>query len=288
MPAAIQLRIRTRTTRRLWPLWCLLTLSTVGCGLATYEQRLEDTNDYFAYLNKLKAHLTDSPWVDQNGYGIEIRMPRGFALDQQQLLPPEGAEPESEEVVLVPTPPVYLGVQEMEGLIAAWKASLRTGGGGAADAYLYVLGNHERFLVRAANDGEGADPAEFLNDLDFMLQDLFQVTLPEGESDDVAADNVRFSESIPRIEKYAVPKEFRGVSFLPPPESTAGALGMKAQLFVHESGPVQVAFLMVYPINVESNPVESLTLALETLNVSSEPPQLRRPDEPATGPRPSF
>ncbi|REJ89252.1 MAG: hypothetical protein DWQ34_20150 [Planctomycetota bacterium] len=275
-----------KTAQRLCAVCCLLVLSASGCGLATYEQRLSEADEYFGYLNKLDAHLADSPWVADNGYGIEMRVPRGFALDTQQLPQPEGVE--DAEPVIVPTPPTYLGVQDMEGLIAAWTASLPTAGGGAADAYLYVLGNHERFLIRAANDGEGADPAEFLNDLDFQLQELFQVTLPEGESDDAGADNVRYLESIPRVEKYAVPKEFRGVSFLPAPESSAGSLGMRAHLFTHESGPVQVAFLLIYPANVSTDPVESLTLALETLSVSDEPPQLQRPEDPETGPDLNF
>jgi hypothetical protein len=270
---------------------CCLALLCAGCGVAAYEQRLADSNELFAYRNKLDAHLSNATWAAPNEYGVTMRIPKQLAL----IPPPAPPEvDENGEVVGEIQPdlrqPIYMGIQDMPGLIEAWRADLPTSDGGTAVAFLYALGNHERFLIRAANDGQGPDPAEYFLDLENLLQTTFGVSIPEGATNEGAQDNVRYNETIPRIERFAVPKEFSAVSILPPPEviQQLGLPPLRVQLYEHTDGPIQLAFLMVYPVSVRENPVDSLRIALETLTVVPEPPRLRRTDQPESGGATAF
>lgn len=268
-----------------------LALLCTGCGVAAYEQRLADSNELFAYRNRLDAHLSTATWVAPNDFGITMRIPRQFAL----IPPPAPPEVnESGEIVGEVQPdlrqPTYLGIQDMPGLIEAWRADLPTSDGGAAVAFLYALGNHQRFLDQAANDGQGPEPAEYFVDLENLLQTTLGVMIPVQATTEGAQDNVRYNETIPRTERFAVPKEFSAVSILPPAEvmQQLGLPPLRIQLYEHTDGPIQLAFVMVYPVSVRQDPVESLRVALETLTVVPEPPKLRRPGQQQTGPATAF
>jgi hypothetical protein len=252
-----------------------------GCGLETYEQRLAETNEYFKYVNKLDTYLAEGVW-DDPAYGVTLRVPRGFVLQAAPAPPAEGAEgAEAEEVVSPvadPRQPAFLGV-DLPGMIAAFRAD-----DGQSVSFLYVLGNHERVLIRAANDGVGDDPGTFLADLELLLQNAIGVTIPEqlGRGD---RDNEKYTETIPREPKYAVPKEFTAISFLQPeaPEGAASTPELRLQLYEHLAGDMQVAILMIFqPKLVRSDPRDALKLSLETLRVRSEPPRLERPGEADT------
>lgn len=258
-----------------------------GCGVQAYEQRLADSNELFIYRNRLDAHLNSATWAAPNDFGVGMRPPKQFAV----IPPPAPPEiNENGELVGEVEPdlrqPTYLGIQDMPGLIEAWRAELPTSEGTAV-AFLYVLGNHQRFLDRAANDGEGADPAVFLLDLESLLGSTLGVPIGETASSGAAQDNVKYTETIPRTERFAVPKEFTGISILPPEDVTQplGLPPLRVQLYEHHAGPVQLAFVMVYPVSVRENPADSLRIALETLTVTPEPPRLRRPgQEESSGP----
>ena len=70
---------------------------------------------------------------------------------------------------------------------------------GQAVGFLYVLGNHERILIRAANDGVGDDPATYLDDLELLLANTLGVTIAPGQGD---RDNEKFDVTIPMERKY--------------------------------------------------------------------------------------
>lgn len=290
LSGGFQRGVRRRPSLRVMAALGLLMICA-GCGVQAYEQRLADSNELFVYRNRLDAHLNAATWAAPNEFGVSMRPPKQFAL----IPPPAPPEVnENGEIVGEMEPdlrqPNYLGIQDLPGLIEAWRADLPTSEG-AAVAFLYVLGNHQRFLDRAANDGQGADPAEFLLDVESLLGSTLGVPIGEMAGSGGAQDNVKYTETIPRTERFAVPKEFTGISILPP-EDVLQPLGLpplRVQLYEHHAGPVQLAFVLVYPVSVRENPVDSLRIALETLTVTPEPPRLRRPgQEEGSGPPSGF
>jgi hypothetical protein len=252
-----------------------------GCGLETYEQRLAETNDYFKYVNKLDTYLSDVTWSNP-AYGVELRYPKGFVEMAGPAPPAEGEDPASP--VVDPRQPNVLGI-DLPGLIAAFRAD-----DGQDVSLLYILGNHERILIRAANDGVGDDPATFLTDLELLLQNAIGVTVPEQPGSG-SRDNEKYTETIPRDGKYAHQKDFTAISFLQPepPEGSASTLQLRLQLYEYQAGSMQVAVLMIYPTTNRNDPREALKLALETLRVSYQPPRLENPNQPeSSGNAPSF
>jgi hypothetical protein len=263
----------------------IVLLPAWGCGVETYERRLAETNEYFQYINKLDTALAGSYWEDAT-YGIKFRPPKEFVLMAPPPAPVEGEPPPPDE-----RQPLYLGT-ELPGLIAAFRGDLPASDGQAV-GFLYVLGNHERILIRAANDGVGDDPATYLDDLELLLANTLGVTITPGRGD---RDNEKFDVTIPMERKYAVPKEFTALTLLPPQPIQAGGqeIQLRLQLYEYPSArqrstvPIQVALLMVYPTTVRADPVASLKLALETLTVSDQAPRLERPGQQETGGTPQF
>lgn len=263
----------------------MVVLPVSGCGVETYERRLAETNEYFKYLNKLDTALAGSYWEDAT-YGIKFRPPKEFALMAPPPAPVEGESPPADE-----RQPLYLGT-ELPGLIAAFRGTVPASDGQAV-AFLYVLGNHERILIRQANDGVGDDPATYLDDLELLLANTLGVTITSGRGDQ---DNQKFESTIPMERKYAIPKNFTVVSLLPPQPIQAGGQEIQLRLQLYEypsvaqrgTMPIQVAFLMVYPTTVRTDPVASLKLAMETLTVSDQGPRLQRPDQQEKGSAPQF
>lgn len=282
-------RFPTKRVSRL--LLCVALTVLAGCSVRVYEERLERTNTYFAYLNMLDANL-GSEWADTYGFGVGMRPPKPFAL-----LPPPPAPTEENPAPVDERHPTFLpGITELPGLIGAWRAQLPTVGGQDVFAFLYVMGNQQRFLDKLTGEGGGPDPSDYLTDLEAMLQ--FSVLgrndeLPERNTGD--QDNVWYRETIPkspRIEGYPKPKEFRAISFLPTEERLDQFRGKPIRLQLFEYTPqdssVQLAVLMVYPVNVEGDPVEGLRLALETLEMNEQPPQPQRTGDEAGGTQPLF
>lgn len=248
-------------------------LVIAGCGLETYEQRLAETNEYFKYVNKLDTYLSDVTWRD-DAYGIDFRYPKGFGLIPGPQPPAEGEETQSP--VVDPRQPHFLGV-DLPGMIAHFRAD-----DGQEVALLYVLGNHERILIRAANDGVGDDPDTYLTDLELLLQNAVGVTIPD-QLGTGGADNEKYKETIPRDGKYAHQKEFTAISFLQPAPPEGSALPqVRMQLYEHQVDKMQVAILLIVPTANRSDPREALKLALETLKVRAEPPRLQNPEQPET------
>ncbi len=256
-----------------------------GCGLETYEQRLAETNEYFKYVNKLDTNLADATWSEP-AYGVSMRVPRGFALQAAPAPPTEGEE--AAAPVVDERQPNFLGIT-LPGMIAAFRGEVPAGERPAV-VFLYVLGNHERILIRAANDGVGDDPATFLTDLELLLQNAIGVTIPDqlGKGD---RDNEKYTETIPREPKYAVPKDFTAISFLQPqsPEGAGSVPELRLQLYEHQAGEMQVAILMIFPSKeVRTDPRDALKLALETLKVSDQPPRLQSDQPETTGGTDAF
>lgn len=256
---------------------CLLLVSgaalIAGCGADTYRLRLNETAQYFAYKQKLNEEL-GPVW---SAMGVSLQPPRQFAVIPPPPPPAEGDETvENNED---PRQPHFLGV-ELPGLLGAWEATVMTDVGGSEEprtAYLYVLGNHSRFLQKPDADGFVDDPQMFLTELENLLSGTIGVFLPEGETGTGAEKNQRYRETAPRAApntKFTPRKEFTAVTLSPQIDVGDLDLPFEMQLYEWAGQRIQVAILMIYPQAV--SPRESLRdrllLSLETLQIDDTPP----------------
>lgn len=275
MPVLKTLPLTTPRLARLLTLAVLAALA--GCSVRAYEARLDRTNELFQYMNTLNENLASTTWADSYGFGIKMRVPKPFVL----IPPPPEPTEENPAPVDERQPRFLQPLPELPGLIGAWSAPLETTDDKPLPAFLYVMGNHQRFLDREAGEGGGPEPDEFLIDLEAMLQmGVLGSNEPLPVANSGSEDNVKYEERIPRsprIEGFPVPKDFTAVSFLPPAEriESLGGVPIRLQLFEYapSESPVQLAILMIYPVSAREDPVDRLRYALETLEMSEQPPQ---------------
>lgn len=263
-----------------------------GCGVQAYEQRLNNANELFAYQNYLDKTLARTPWSAPGGYGLSMRIPLGYAQIPAPVPPPPVKDADGADVEQ-PTPPdlrqpTYLGVPEVEGLIAAWKANVPAREG-STFMFLYVLGNHDRLMASNTEAG-GLPPEKYLEDLETLLQTQLGLTIEKAGSGSNQV-NVKVEETIPRVERFVKSKTFTAVRLLPSPaalQQLGNLPEMEGYLYEHTAGPCQVAVLLVSPLSVRENPETALRTALETLTVSDQRPQRTAPGEPASGSQQGF
>jgi hypothetical protein len=141
-----------------------------------------------------------------------------------------------------------------------------------------VCSNHKLYQDLAANP-KGPDPELFLTNLENSLCSTMQVQLPPGEGTQVG-NNVRYAEMCPRDGKYAVQRKFTGITFVPPAVLPQVGVAIKAQMYGHYNGKVQVAVLAVYPASIRDRLEDRLLTALETFSVSNNFPA-PQPGSPA-------
>lgn len=267
----------------------LVTLTTLsGCGLATYEQRLEQTAEYFEYHQMLNDRLASSAWsgqlpvVDNAGQvqlvpvGASMRIPLGFT----KLTGPEPILNPSDQNLVVgfaeTRQPSYLHEQfQLPGIVDAWE--MRTNAG---IVRLYALGNYEYLLQQAG--GDSVDPTLYFEDLRLRLQQGFGVGFVADGAGSPTDVNRFYSARFPAVEKFQVIKDFNVINIAP--AQPFEGIEYAAQLYeVYEADtdPVRFAILCIFPAEERANVVDPLELALETLTVSNQPPQ--RPDERGSG-----
>ena len=237
-------------------------LLVFGCGSGTYEERLKETNALFEYHLGLDRVLQPGKWASPTT--ITMRIPKGFtALPAPP--PPKPNEPVPEDS----RQPFYLGLT-LPGLVGAWQGPFPCDDGLNRSVYLYVCSNHQMYQSLAANP-KGTDPELFLTNLETALSNAMQVQLPPGEGTQIG-NNVRYSEMCPRDGKYAVQRKFTGITFVPPAVLPQVGVPIKAQMYGHYNGKIQVAILAVYPASVRDRIEDRLLTALETFGVSNSLP----------------
>lgn len=245
---------------------CLSLLLLAACGTETYETRLRETNEFFEYHQRLNLDLQSGDWTSPTT--VKMRVPQGL-----QLLPAPPPAQMGEPPAVDQRQPFYLGV-ELPGLIGAWQGEFPCDNGNRP-VYLYVCSNHQAFQNLLVN-AQGPDPGLFLSDLENALSAQLGVQLPPGESAQVG-NNQRYSLSCPRegtLEaKFAVPRRFTGITFIPPHVLNNIGVEIKAQMYEHYNGPIQVAILAVYPASIRDRFEEKLLRALETFSVSNTVPK---------------
>jgi hypothetical protein len=248
-----------------------LVATTVGCGAAYYEARLNETAQQFAYYHKLNENL-GIKWA---AAGIELRAPKQFTPDlgARAVTDVEGAVQEE----LFPRQPDYFpeGV-ELPGLVGAWKAIVDAPApaGESAEAYLYVMTNREMFL----NDETLPAAPEF--------HARVLGTLCEGvQMDPPQPDDPRWaSESFPAGPGYVPRKQLTTITLVP--GEPVGDLVREFRLYLHAAGDIQTAYLYVIPTGISSreNLPERIGLAFETLNVDATIPRRTPEGEAGAGP----
>lgn len=265
------------------PLLLTVCCWLAGCGVQAYEQRLNNANELFAYQNYLDKTLARAPWSAPGGYGLSMRIPLGYAQIPAPVPPPPVKDADGAEVEQPMPPdlrqPTYLGVPEVEGLIAAWKATVPARDGQAV-VFLYVLGNHDRLLASNTEAG-GLPPEKYLEDLETLLQTQLGLTIEKAGSASNQV-NVKAEETIPRVERFVKSKAFTAVRLSPSPaalQQLGNLPEMEGYLYEHQAGPCQVAVLLVAPLSVRDNPETALRTALETLVASDQRPQRTVPGQ---------
>lgn len=254
----------------------LAVVLCLGCGADKYKARLNETAQYFRYKEKLAAEL-NPVWSEM---GVSLQPPRQFV---RIAPPPQPADDEELELEAAEDPrqPHYLGI-ELPGLLGAWEATVQTDVGGEDEprqAYLYVLGNHGRFLDVADDGSAGMDPGTFSTDLVDLLSGTVGVVLPMGETGTGVEKNERYHEVAPRVEpnvKFTPKKQFTAVTLSPQIDAIDLGLPYEMQLYEWNGSDIQVAILMVYPQSVSPREKlhERLLLTLETVNVDDVAPSV--------------
>lgn len=239
-------------------------MASFGCGYQLYEERLERTKRLYDYLAVLDENLQRQAW-DRRDLGMSMRVPKSF---QVMTPPPPPEKDEDGNLIYPPDPrqPHVLGV-ELEGLVDGWTAQLPSG-----PALLYVFSNHGRFQGEVGM--ETSPPNTFLADWEYAVASAFQQTLSAEESLS-ADDNVRYRVLIPErsspAAEYVTQKDFTAIRLV----SNEPVGGQELQGIVYElqSGVIQVAVLCLCPKDVGPQFRDRLQMALQTLQVSSQPPQ---------------
>lgn len=289
--------MRNRLLIALPAIWC------VGCGLAKYEERLQETADYFAYHKLLNDNLTKQPWsgsilaqklnADQGSgealyapvqLGVTMRIPLGFNMIPGPQAIPDESTTDNPDDILGYTPevrqPDFISPDFLlPGIIECWEMPSQSGEGRVR---LYVLGNHERYLD-AEGDEQAPDPMAFYEHLEFYVGQGLRlqsglVSDPPGSPTD---NNILYRQRFPNApgrERFQLVKDFNVFNIVP--QDQIEGVVWRAQLYEVFSGddaPIQVAVLCIFPESDYGNVVETLELALETLTVSNQPPS--RPDD---------
>jgi hypothetical protein len=245
-------------------------LMTAGCGSETYEVRLKETKTYFEYLEKVNAAL--GPKYAPPVEGVEIRVPKPFTLLELPTAPAEG-EP-APPAVAPADDPNRLGYHpnvQLEGVIASWKATVRTEAAGndwgEGFAYLHLLSNLARW--EAKQSGVDVDPIRYFPDLINVLANAYNV---ETETPDKP-----WGKQMSGFSPYVGKKKFESTP-IPPEDQPINAIFYRMDI-----KDVQVGLLLIYPRNIDpSLHIEDrMKHTLEWLKVPAQPPQ-KKANKPAT------
>ncbi|QDV50556.1 hypothetical protein [Gimesia fumaroli] len=240
---------------------CLLVLATLmlnGCGAETYEQRLNETAQYFAYEDTRNQALSDT-WSSPS---VSMRVPVEFKQISGPPAAPAASENSETEVpepapTVDPRQPDYVDLV-LPGLEGAWRVEVPVEYEKEIvdrPAYLYVLSNYS--LLKEKN----MDAAlHFFEDLNNQIASTFNQFI----------NNEDFKiERYPEGKGYIEPKSFNVGKFKP--EMPIDGVPYQFQIFQVESGNNQLVILLVAPENItgRSQINEQMKYSLETVEFVS-------------------
>lgn len=241
-------------------LFCLATVVLCsGCGAETYDQRLNETVKYFAYVDTRNQALSGT-WSSPS---IDFRPPLDFEeIQNTQAVPTTPAEngeaePAQADQTIDSRQPDYIDLK-LPGLEGAWRTEVPVDLENETvdrPAYLYVLSND--FLLKA-KEKEAAQ--NFFGEVNNQLATAFNQFV----------NNEDFvSEEFPRGKGYTEPKAFSYNKFIP--EMPIDGVPYEIQIYLAESGDEQAVVLVVLPQNMvrKSKLQEQIDYSLETFNLHS-------------------
>ena len=211
-----------------------------GCGTETYEQRLNETAQYFAYTDKRNQALS-KVWSSPT---VKMRAPVEFKLMNAPTVAPESdpEEPATTEAepteIIDPRQPDYIDIK-LPGLEGAWSVELPVDLENESvdrPAYLYVLSNHKLLQEKRMDEA-----LNFRSDVLAEIERAFNVYL----------DPDQFTiEQFPQGKGYTAPKEFEFGTFQP--EEQIAGVDYQVDFYQAESGNNQVIVLLVLPKKYQS------------------------------------
>lgn len=250
---------------RRWALGAFV-LGMAGCGQQVYEQRLQESAKFFAYVQKVDSSV-GPPWKNtpaNPGPIDQIRVPLQFK-EIKKALPTKN--PETGEMVepeIDPRQPDYVPL-ELPGLVATWEAPCRVTVDGKSEirkGYLYFLTNAYMF----ANADQSVRAPDFVKDLLALIADKLSLNAPDPVKD-------AQKEQYPRAQPFYVAQKSYDVYRLPDAFVKDGAT-YTMEIYVQHAGPVEGVVLLALPVGMDSSEKmnERIPYLLETLKVSSKPP----------------
>jgi len=239
------------------PLTWIAALLLAGCGYQTYEQRLGESQRYFAYLEKLDSNLA-AP-APKEGSIEEIRVPLQF----RQVPKPAMVKNEKGESVppdVDPRQPNYLLI-EFKGLNGTWEAVFditTTAGREKRKGYIYALANASLFI----SDPDTA--ADYTKNILAQLAGALRVPTPDATA--------AVLEEYPRSKTYTQPNKFDVYRFSSD-QVVIDDLPHTVEVYVHRQGDVQFLLVIVLPAGIDNSTAkltERIPLMLERLKISSK------------------
>ena len=240
----------------------MLAMSAIGCGVQAYETRLEETNKYFKYREKIDNALEMRPFEDS---GVVIRVPKGF-----KEIPGPGEEDNHD-----PRQPNFFRAP-LPGLLAAWQKNaveVDEGEDGVEDrpAWIFLCTNHQRWLDKASD--AKVEPQTFHTDIAGMLAN----DLSGYSADDVGSWEYH-DERVPRQNEtaYVPRKDYSWITLedtMRMPENQQAE--MEVMLTTYFQGEIQMALICVAPKHLARRDqfYVPIKLCMETLKMTGDIPR---------------
>lgn len=240
-------------------------LFTAGCGMQEYEDRLAQTQAYFAYRQKIDGALELNVWSGRP-YNIDMRPPKGY----REIPGPseEGAHDlRQPPFIRHPRNPNY----RLPGLIGAWQGQIRVTVNGedtTLPGYLFLCTNHSRFLELDDDN----PPDMFLNDL---LENI-SPALDYGPPSDGGWNWTE--ERVPEGTPYVKRKTYEWINLK---DVTCNIqdqdIVMDFRVHQYTNGEIQMALISVVPQESVLDPRErietSLMYTMELLTMGGDVPR---------------
>lgn len=236
-----------------------------GCGSATYEAGLKETEKYFRYLDTLNRNLERDAW---KGSGVEIRMPAQFQVipGPAAPAPSNNAEGESEDTPppVDPRQPKYVN-GELPGLVAAFKKMVKTRNrDSTVPCDIFILSDSGQFQ-RSGVAGAGT------TFIDYSINQL--VDGLEIEEDD--REKLEWpTERIPRNRGYVTGNTLRTETLHPQKMINGNKNDVIVYYTQNQKSKIDVFIVFVVPAGVDTSEKmhDRIALSLETLKISNTKP----------------
>lgn len=217
----------------------LIGAAAVGCGQQTYEARLNESQKYFAYVQKLDANLAP-PW--KSPPVEELRVPLQFREIKKPALV-KNEEGKLVEPEIDPRQPDYVALK-FPGLWGTWEAPFNVVVDGQAKpikGYLYCLTN-AAMLVKP---DEAKRAPDFVKELLVVVAEKLQVPQLDYAT---AAER----QTHPRSQSYSTPNNFDLFRFQGESLRIDG-VPYTFEVYAHYQGSVQAALVLVTPVGIDSS-----------------------------------